>query len=277
MKLAVTALALLVGAPAGQAQSTLHDPLDHLLDTYVRDGRVYYHALQKARGPLDRYLASLDVPAAEVAGWPKASQEAFWIDAYNAIVLQTVIDHYPIHGTSPAYPSSSIRQVAGAFDGIAHRVAGRSLTLDQIETTVLAGFGDARLFLALGRGALGSSRLRSEAYRGATLDQQLDAVVKECAGHLACVDVEVEQNTLAVTPVVSWRADQFVRSFGATDGRWADRSPVERAVVSMVYPYLFPNERAFLARDTFQMTYQTFDWRLNDLGVGSPPVEAPTP
>jgi Protein of unknown function, DUF547 len=273
MTLRVIALALLVAAPAGQAPASLQDPFDHLLDTYVRDGRVYYRALKKERAPLDRYIASLDVPAAQVAAWPKASQEAFWIDAYNAIVLQTVIDHYPIHGTSAAYPANSIRQIPGAFDHLTHRIAGRSITLDQIETTVLTGFGDARLFLALGRGAIGSNRLRSEAYRGASLARQLDAVVKECAQHLPCVTVDIQQNTLAVTPIVSWRANQFVQTFVPTDGMWADRSPVERAAVGMVYPYLFPNERAFLAKDTFQMTFQSFDWRLNDLGVGSPPVQ----
>lgn len=270
------ALACLVGAPASQTRPALHNPLDHILDTYVRDGRVYYRALQKERGPLDRYIASLDLPSAQVAAWPKAQQEAFWVNAYNALVLQTVINHYPIHGAAPAYPANSIRQVPGAFDRIAHRVAGRSLTLDQIETTVLAGFGDARLFLALGRGAIGSNRLRSEAYRGQTLGQQLDDVVKECAEHLPCVTVDVQQNTLAVTPIVSWRSGQFIQSFASTDGRWADRSPIERAVAAMAYPYLFPTERAFLAKDTFRMKFQTFDWRLNDLGVGSPAGD-PTP
>ena len=43
----------------------LHATFDKILDTYVRDGYVYYLALQKERGALDRYLASLDVPRAQ--------------------------------------------------------------------------------------------------------------------------------------------------------------------------------------------------------------------
>ena len=78
-------------------------------------------------------------------------------------MLQTVISRYPIRGASSAYPASSIRQIPGAFDQLKHTVAGRSLTLDEIEKTVLPEFKEPRLVLALGRGAVGSGRLRSEA------------------------------------------------------------------------------------------------------------------
>ena len=70
---------------------------------------------------------------------------AFWVNAYNAFVLQTVINRYPIRGTSSAYPASSIRQIPGAFDQTKHRAAGRSVTLDEIEKTILAEFKEPRL------------------------------------------------------------------------------------------------------------------------------------
>ena len=98
------------------------------------------------------------------AGMSKPAQQAFWLNAYNALVLRTVIDGYPISGKAPAYPSNSVRQIPGAFERLKHRVAGESLTLDEIETTKILPFGDARMLLALGRGAIGSHRLRSEAY-----------------------------------------------------------------------------------------------------------------
>ena len=96
----VVALLLTLAPARPGAQGTLHAPFDKILDTYVRDGFVYYLALQKERGGLDRYLASLDVPRARVDGWPKADQEVFWINAYNATVLRTVIDAYPIKARS---------------------------------------------------------------------------------------------------------------------------------------------------------------------------------
>ena len=142
----------------------VHVPFDAVLDMHVRDGLVYYRALQSERGRLSRYVASLDAPAVTAAysKWPDDQKKAFWLNAYNALVLQTVVNNYPIHRRSQMYPANSIRQIPGAFEKTAHRVAGQSLTLDQIETTVLAAFEDPRVYLALGRGAVGSGRLRAD-------------------------------------------------------------------------------------------------------------------
>src|SRR4051794_36355277 len=75
---------------------------DELLDMYVRDGEVYYHALKVERGRLDAFVGQIG--AANVDRLSQPEQEAFWINAYNALVLRTVIDHYPILGKSPAFP-----------------------------------------------------------------------------------------------------------------------------------------------------------------------------
>ncbi|MEZ5316064.1 MAG: DUF547 domain-containing protein [Vicinamibacterales bacterium] len=255
----------MVARPAS-AQAAPATALDRILDTYVRDGLVYYRALKAERGPLDAYVASLDVAPATVEAWSTPQQVAFWINAYNALVLRTVVDAYPIRGTTPDYPADSIRQVPGAFDRVAHRVAGRRLTLDQIETDVLAGFGDARVVLALGRGAIGSARLRSEAYTAAKLETQLGDAVRECATHQACVAIDEAAGQVTVTPLVSWRESLFVRTFQMDDSaRWNQRSPIERAVIAMILPHLFQGEQAFLARDTFRLRFGDFDWRLNDL------------
>jgi len=257
------------GAPAGQ--SDLQTTFDHMLDTYVRDGYVYYNALQRERSGLDRYVASLDLPRKTVDSWTKPVQEAFWVNAYNAIVLRTVIDGYPIRARSTQYPAKSIRQIPGAFDALKHRVAGDSLTLDEMEKNVIAKFGDARLVLALGRGALGSGRLHSEVYLGSNLDAQLELVVKECAERISCIKIDRDKNLVEVTPIVSWREDVFVQTFAA-DGRqgWPNSTPVEQAVAAMAYPRVFSSEREFLTANTFQMKYGEFDWRLNDLTGGLP-------
>ena len=130
-------------AQAGAAD-TLHKPLDQILDLNVRDGDVYYRALRSDRARLDRYVASLNVPAATYQSWSREQQMAFWVNAYNAFVLQTVIDHYPIKGSSKDYPANSIRQIPGAFEQIKHRAAGQSLTLDEIEKTDPAASSKSR-------------------------------------------------------------------------------------------------------------------------------------
>jgi hypothetical protein len=248
-------------------------PFDTLLDLYVRDGLVYYKALASDRRRLDGYVSGLDsARAAQVETWPKDEQIAFWLNAYNALVLQTVVDHYPIRGHAPGYPASSIRQIPGAFERLQHRVAGRSLTLDQIETTVIASFHDPRLYLALGRGAVGSPRLRSEAFTAARLGEELSSVAEEFATTGKLFVIDEATNTVTVTPLVSWRQADFVSAYASgADARFATRSPIERAVVALAWPSLLTHEREFLEANQFRMKFETFDWRLNDLTGGRLP------
>ena len=48
-------------------------------------------------------------------------------------------------------------------------------------------------------------------------------------------------------------------------GPYAQRSPIERAVIAFISPNLFRLEREFAAKNDFQMAFHEFDWRLNDL------------
>ena len=107
--LTAAALAVRDGRPDGaellsrrRISKPLHVPFDALLDLHVRDGLVYYRALQANRGRLSRYIASLNSPSvvSGYAKWSDDQKKAFWLNAYNALVMQTVINHYPIRGTA---------------------------------------------------------------------------------------------------------------------------------------------------------------------------------
>jgi hypothetical protein len=265
----VLVLALSLGAAvpraqAGSSEAGWRRNLDEVLDLYVRDGYVYYRALKSDRRRLDAYIGALG--AESIASATRDEQLAFWLNAYNAIVLRTVIDHYPIALHSSAYPAHSVRQIPGAFEGQPHQVAGKSFTLDQIEQTILPGFNDPRAFLALGRGAVGSGRLRSEAFTAGNLERQLAEVASECVNHAQCVSVDRTANKLLVSSIFSWRSADFSAAYadraGATFG---SRSPIERAVLAFIDPRLTGTEKDFLARNEFKVEFERFDWSLNDL------------
>jgi hypothetical protein len=256
----------------GQATDTadaVHRPLDELLDLYVRDGDVYYRALKSDRRRLDRYVAALDVSRDTYGGWSREQQLAYWINAYNAFVLKTVIDAYPIRGRSAQYPPVSIRQIPGAFERMPHRAAGRTVTLDDIEKTVLPEFKEPRAYLALGRGAVGSGRLRSEAYTAGRLAAQLDSVRREFVEEEPMLKIDRDTGQISVTPIVSWHEAEFAAAYDpGAEGPFAQRSPVERALVTFIAPNLLPLEKAFVQKNEFRVTYHPFDWRLNDLTGG---------
>ena len=138
--------------------------------------------------------------------------------------------------------------------------------LDRIEQTVLPAFHDPRVFFALGRGAIGSGRLRSEAYTPEKLEQQLAEVAAECASRSQCVDIEASQNVMRVSSIFSWRRNEFIDAYAekASTG-FASRSPIERAVLAFIDPRMLTAERDFLNRNEFRMEYAPFDWTLNDL------------
>jgi len=276
MRFAVTCAAVLAltvstfAQPAPPSVDPLHKPLDELLDLYVRDGLVYYNALKSDRAKLDRYIRSLDGTAvSDYASWAPEKQLAFWINAYNAFVLRTVIDNYPIRGAAGQYPRGSVRQISGAFERQTFRAAGRSLTLDAIEKDVMAPFGDPRVFLALGRGALGGGRLRSEAFNGARLDQQLTDVAAEAVDRKELLKIDQTSGTVSISPVFSWREAPFIAAYADKAAPvFASRSPLERAVLALVAPYLLTSEREYLEKNAFKVQFHDFDWRLNDLTGG---------
>jgi len=191
---------------------------------------------------------------------------AFWLNAYNALVLRTVVDHYPIQARSKEYPPKSIRQIPGAFERLSHRVGGSSLTLDQIEQNILPDFHDPRVYLALGRGAVGGGRLRSEAFTPERLEAQLTEVANECATRPECIHIDRENNKVSVSAIFSWREKDFTSAYaGTVPSVFSNRSPIERAVIGLVGPKLLTIEKDFLDKNTFQLAYAPFDWTLNDL------------
>ncbi len=264
-------LGLWLAAPAPRAQvgTGLHRPLDEILEVNVRDGDVYYQALKQSRSALDRYVASLDVAPSVYERWSRDERLAFWLNAYDAFVLQTVIDHYPIRGRAPEYSPSSIRQVPGAFERLAHHAAGRTVTLDQIEKEILPEFRDPRVYFALGRGARGSGRLRSEAYAADRLEAQLTAMTSEFLTTLDHVSVDRVAGELQLSAIIGWHEQEFAGAYASAAGEmFARRSPIERAAVALVRPNLYPLEQQFIEQNQFVVRYLDFDWRLNDLTGG---------
>jgi hypothetical protein len=264
--MAVAVLGVVPGALAPAShEAELRAEYDRVLDEYVRDGLVYYRAVKSTRQGLDAYVQSLSAPI-EPSASPEA-QMAFWLNAYNALVLKTVVDHYPIATRSTDYPAHSIRQIPGAFDGIRHQVGGRGVTLNDIEQVQLAPFHDPRLYLALGRGAVGSGRLRSEAFDPARIDQQLAEVAAECATRAQCFHLARAAGRVRVSAIFSWRSAAFIEVYDAEAPRtFARRSPIERSVIGFLLPQLFDAEREYLAANTFKMEYMSFDWDLNEMG-----------
>lgn len=251
------------------AQGPVDDQSDQILDQYVRDGLVYYDSLRRERRLLDRYVESLVPRPPAFDTWSETRRLVYWLNGYNALVLQTVINHYPIRGPSSDFPESSVMQLPGMFSNREHLIAGDRLTLQGIEDRI-GNLGDPRAYLALGRGAVGSPRLRSEAFNVRRFDTQLRAVVVDFATTPRHVYVDPQGDEIVVNAVIGWHSERFASSFVGSDDDGTGRTLVERAIVALIAPVLFQSERNYLAENTYRLSYREFDWRLNDLTGGVP-------
>jgi hypothetical protein len=253
--------------PAAAACST--SAYAAVLQTHVDEaGMVNYRALKKDSEKLDEYLDSLaTTPREHYNMWSASDQIAFWINAYNAITLKAITDHYPIEpglGRSLLWPGNSIRQIPGVWDKLKWNIMDKSLTLNQIEHEILRKqFNEPRIHAALVCAAMGCPPLRREPYSGTALEAQLEDQMKRFLSHPTKFRIDRKSNTVFLSAIFKWFGKDFVERFG-TDTAFGGHSEVERAILNAIAPHLDENDRNYLRTARFHIQYLDYDWTLNE-------------
>lgn len=248
--LPLPALALLAGgllAPGADAQVDT-DAWDRVVRTHGRDGGVDYGALAADRADLDAFLRSL--ADADPESWSEPDQVAFWINAYNAVVVHFVLERYP--------GLDSVRAVDGFFETLRFPVAGQERSLDEIEGAARA-LGDPRVHFAVVCASTSCPDLRPEAYRGDRLDEQL---ADQTAAFLADPDKGLRYDEAAgrlyVSSIFKWYAGDFTG--GSTVVSYFFRD----GLLDWVTLRLPADLRARIEAGDPDLVYLDYDWSLND-------------
>ncbi|GAA3951077.1 DUF547 domain-containing protein [Hymenobacter algoricola] len=153
-----------------------HAPFDALLKKYVdRQGMVNYRAFMADSTKLSAYLTTVSntLPNEQ---WSKNDQLAYWLNAYNAFTIQRVLRGYPV---------KTIRQLGGdktlvntVWDQRFIRLGKDKdkYCLNDLEQRLIRRkfSGEYRVHFALVCAAISCPKLRSEAYVGSRLNQQLE-------------------------------------------------------------------------------------------------------
>ena len=240
-----------------------------VLTSYVDDhGMVDYKGLKANRRPLDNFALSLSrLDPKLYDGWNDREKIGFWINAYNALTLKAIIDHYPIEASllkSFVYPKNSIRQIPGVWDKLTLAVMGRDIALDGIEhETLRAKFHEPRIHVALVCAAMGCPLLRNEPYTGAKLDSQLDDQATKFLKNPEKFRIDRNNQKVYLSPIFDWFGQDFVKTYG-TDKEFSGVSDKERAVLNFVGRYLTPADKAYLLKGGFSIDYLKYDWALNE-------------
>ncbi|MFN8060980.1 MAG: DUF547 domain-containing protein [Vicinamibacterales bacterium] len=239
--------------------------LASLLTAYLRGARVDYAALKARRTTLDDLVRSFDAPnAAGEPRWTTNERLAFWINAYNVFTIRAIVDHYPIEGrVLSLWPRVSIRQIDGVWDTLAWKAAGRRVTLDEIEHTILRKqLKDPRIHAAVNCASIGCPPLAPEPFRARDIDRQLDAAMRRYFA--VPTGLKTVDGRVSLSSVFKWYGDDFVEKFAPAGP--ADRTtPLERALLALVIRYGPPDAVRRASQPGVRVDFLDYDWSLNDV------------
>jgi hypothetical protein len=236
----------LAAPPAGFDHE--HAVFDAVLDGATDGALVRYDVLAKRRSELGRYLASLE--AAPVATFTKEQALAFWIDAYNAHTLATVLD---------AMPLKSILDLEGGqvWKKRTFLVAGERLTLDQIEHERIRKLGDGRVHAVVNCASKGCPPLPPDAIVAEELDRQLDAGV---ARWMATNAYRIEGSTVRLSTIFDWYGEDFA---AAGKGDIPNADGEQEAALWWLAARADAPTAARLTGGQLTPAWMDYDWSLN--------------
>ena len=221
-----------------------HELFNQVLQEHVdEEGRVDYAKLKGMPEKLEAYLDLLAV--ANPAELSYNAQLAFWINAYNALVIKGVIDHYP---------TTSVRKIklfGGFFYRLKFQVAGKTYTLNQIEHDIIrAEFVDARVHFVLVCASLGCPALENRAFSAETIEEHLETATMRFVQNPDRVRLERGERRVYLSKIFKWYEDDFTEGYAGVADFLADYLPTEDA--------------EFLSTEKVKFRYLDYDWTLND-------------
>lgn len=211
--LAAACLLCSLVAQADQGVDAYHAKWTTVLEAYVDEtGFVDYDGLLADRGTFDEYVAWLDAtgPRTHPRRFEgRATQLAFYINAYNALVFEGVL------ARGPERKSVWRGLISGwaFFRGMDVRLDGEVTNLQTIEDVLIReGFADPRIHAALNCASVSCPRLPREAFQPATLEAQLDTAMREFVRDHVRFEAEsgTESGTAYLSKIFDWFEEDFL-------------------------------------------------------------------
>ena len=162
--------------------------------------------------------------------------KAFWINAYNVALIKLIINKYPV---------KSPLDIAGLFDKTTTTLAGKKITLNDIENKMLREkYNDARIHFVLVCGANGCPPIINKAYMPSTLEAQLETQTTLAINNPNFIKVNTKSKKVEFSQIFEWYKADFI-SKGKNE-------------IDFINKYLTTKV------DTkYKVSYYTYDWTLN--------------
>ncbi len=219
-------------AQAQKIDNSFFNEVNSFLEKSVTNGLVDYGQVTS-----DVSLTALiqKIETADLTGASKDTKKAFFINAYNLNVINLV---------KKAYPTQSPMDIAGFFDRKKIKVAGKNITLNELEKdNLLKPYGDARFHFVLVCGAMGCPPITNFAYTPDGLEGQLEKQTKVAINNPTFI--KIKDGKAELSQIFKW----YVGDFGGS----------KSSVIEFINKY----RNAPISKSQ-KVSYYQYDWSLND-------------
>jgi len=239
-KLFVLIIPLLFIVTCSNAQSIKfdHSIFDALLKVYVDEsGMVNYPAFVNNE-KFATYIEAIE--NANLSNLTNEDKLAFYINAYNATIIKNVLDHLPLN---------SPMDVDGFFNKIKHTIAGKEITLDELEHKYALIIEPVLSHFGLVCAAVSCPKLLDKAYDGKTVFSQLEENAQIYLNDPNKNKLDRENKILYLSEIFKWFKYSFVKKYGSLK---------ETAI-----HFMNDNDRVFLRINEVSIKYLKYNWKLN--------------
>ncbi len=231
------------------------------LGRWAYEDGVDYDAVLADQRELRRFVATL-----AVAG-PRSTPErfsteperlAYYLNAYNALVLFAVIDNWPIGSVHDVRGWLDPRAGFGFFYGLSFPLDGEEVNLYDLENEVIRGFLDARIHAALNCASRSCPALTPHAFDPAELEMQLDEVTRAFCSSPPHVVVDDDATQVHLSAIFDWYRPDFEEH--------ARRLGRPATVLDFCAELAWPATAAALERairGDYEVVFEPYDWSLN--------------
>jgi hypothetical protein len=243
-----------------------HRDFESLLEKYVdQDGNVDYthwHSSQESVSTLNAYLAAVSQysPDATPERFSSKSQElAYWLYGYNAYVIKSVLDNWPLESVTDVKAPLEVVKGMGFFHRLRFEFGGEPYSLLSVENSIIRKrFQDARIHFVLNCASDSCPPMRPTLPTGDALDALLTAAATDFVNDPRNVSVDHGNKQVVLSTIFKWFRKDFLNDL-AKRGLSS-----ERGLVDYVSGEASETLRAELdAASGYEVVFRDYDWSLN--------------
>ncbi len=239
-KILLVLISLLIGANISFAQANLNTFFKDANTFFVKNvmyNKVRYSSIKSQPNSLNKLLNFIAVT--DVSANTANEQKAYYINAYNLLVIKGVVNNYPI-----ANPTN----VTGFFDAVKYTVGGKKYTLNGLEKKkLLTPYKDGRLHFVLVCAAISCPPIADFAYTPKALDEQLNSRTKAALDNVVFIIYDEETQKAKISEIFKWYTNDF--------------KPNVKAFINQYRTTKLPEE--------VKLNYYAYNWTLNDASASN--------